>query len=789
MISRKSEWMRMQGDQEEEERRRRRKLVLCIIYSIMILGAIISLPFLVMVVGSSSSKVVNNNNQNQSGHLSPSTLEMVYKREVTGNGHQHQERLKARFTPRMKEQTSSNDPELNTISNHHHHQQQSFSSLSPSSSSLETTFINEQSSPTLLSLPSSSLQSAPLQLSSSSLPSLTSLTSSSLHHSPRRRRRKKKRIRTESNEEEIESNTESTYNMNTNLIEDNTYLNLTTISFLPITSSPSPLLSSSSLSLSSLSSPISSSSSQSNVNEDYIIKSINQNKRTSSSIQVNTKMNKLFTAKYYYLYNRCSGGKVQIMGTRKVSASAPLLPSSTSGQSQSIPSSSLSSSSFSNSSPFPHHSRHRRHHSLLYTLHHQEQVPVSFSTSGDLLDDDYGKRKICVYTNITFLLVTFFNLFSSRLVPVFLPYLLSLFFLDTFLSLSLVVSLSLRLIIPLPLVWNIPVYLSVAFTLHTCFYFPSFWVHFILCVSCTRRREGKTWQILPSRSQTLFLTFSPSLSSFWIVTSLLLQRDWVRGEREMSGRNSRGRWGGNSYTHSYSWLLYYVSTVQVPVMFDDEMILSKGSGFVTTSSSSHLSPSSLSDFLSFSHSFFLWFTQIFFRSLRTSFPLQIQDYIQDIYILFDRGIIIIIIPIFALTHLSPFPCSIINLSLYLRRENNFCAKWVIERMDDKLEGNGMREDGRKNEILTRTWEEVEARKIFRYFFFETRPWRKGVHFIHSFFFLPLSHSPSLSLPHSFCCSFCTNCLCIQTNISIYSRSTINRNKSGRNNWVQTGVKG
>ena len=524
----------MQGDQEQEEerRRRRRKLVLCIIYSIMILGAIISLPFLVMVVGSSSSKVVNNNNQNQSGHLSPSSLEMVYKREVTGNGHQHQE-LKARFTPpRMKEQTSSNDPELNTISNHHH-QQQSFSSLSPSSSSLETTFINEQLSSTLLSLPSS-LESAPLQLSSSSLHSLSLTSSSSLHHSPRRRRRKKKRIRTESNEEEIESNTESTYNMNTNLIEDNTNLNLTTISFLPITSSPSPLVSSSSLSLSSLSSPISSSSSQSNVNEDYIIKSINQNKRTSSSIQVNTKMNKLFTAKYYYLYNRCSGGKVQIMGTRKVSASAPLLPSSssTSGQSQSIPSSSLSSSSFSNPSPFPHHSRHRRHHSLLYTLHHQEQVPVSFSTSGDLLDDDYGKRKICVYTNITSLLVTFFDLFSSRLVPVFLPYLLSLFFLDTFLllslfflhtflllsfffldtflSLSLVASLSLCLIIPLPLVWNIPVYLSVAFTLHTCFYFPSFWVRFILCVSCTRRKEGRENLTNPplSFSNTLLLTFS-----------------------------------------------------------------------------------------------------------------------------------------------------------------------------------------------------------------------------------------------------------------------------------------
>ena len=151
-------------------------------------------------------------------------------------------------------------------------------------------------------------------------------------------------------------------------------------------------------------------------------------------------------------------------------------------------------------------------------------------------------------------------------------------------------------------------------------------------------------------------------------------------------------------------------------------------------------------FFSLRFSFFHSLRISFFYSLRISFPLQIQDYIQDIYILFDRGIIII--SIFALTLLSPFPCSIINLSLYLRRENNFRVKWVIERMDDKLEeGNRMREDGRKNEILTRTWEEVEARKIFRYFFFETRPWRKGVHFIHSFFFLspsPLSLTLSLS---------------------------------------------
>lgn len=345
------------------------KFVLCIIYIIMILGAIISLPFLVMVVGNK----VNSYHRTQA-------LEMVSKREATGVS-------KARFTPPKIDNNSHESQHghnqhrhrhrhhLNHHEQHQHdqqdqqelHQQSSHSSISPLSPSLpalELTFTNtdQQQSPSSLQSVASFESSDTLHRLSPSSSQSISASTTSLHHHTKRKRRKKKRIRDEIQVDEqppLETQTD------TNLIELNTYFN----------SSPAPsstLSPPSALILNSFPLP----------KRDYLYDSKNDDngRRTSSKLHDNLNIEEssnnknTFTAKYYYLYNRCSGHKVQILGMKKVSA-APLTTSS--GQSQLSPSTSF-------------HRSNRHHHSLMYLLHHQEQLPVSFSTTGDLLDDDYG---------------------------------------------------------------------------------------------------------------------------------------------------------------------------------------------------------------------------------------------------------------------------------------------------------------------------------------------------------------------------------------------------------------
>ena len=205
------------------------------------------------------------------------------------------------------------------------------------------------------------------------------------------------------------------------------------------------------------------------------------------------------------------------------------------------------------------------------------------------------------------------------------------------------------------------------------------------------------------------------------------------------------------------------------------MILSKGSGFVTTSSSSHLSPSSLSDFLSFSQNFSLFKYKIIsriyiFRLTEGSSSSSLS--LHSPSCLFFRAPLI-------------FRYTFEGRTIFVRSE------WLKEWMINLKKGI----EWEKTEERMKSWLELERRwrqeRFFGIFSLKLDP--DGKVFVSSTVFFSLSLS-SLTLllshsPHSFCCSFCTNCLCIQANISIYSRSTINRNKLGRNNWVQTGVKG